>query len=583
MFYHIHITHGIFDVIHGDKRLFPSVHAGDGKSIPVTNTGHSIIPSHHRPIHFHNVLDYLTRHILLRCDSLGDLYPVTKPSTLPIAFLSTTYCSLFVIFFFVALSGYLCIVVMVAVAINTLDAGNPLFLQNNDHYNVPLIGFKLTGTEYYKMWSTAMNIALTGKNKFGFVDGTYVKPVTSLVLAQQWERCNAIVLGWILSSLSPYLYLGQVYSQIASEFLMGLNDVYQNIRSNILARDPLPDVKEAFNVVSREESHRGLHPGTRSGSGNKVQPAALVVKSNNFRGMNLEGGGNSFSNSNGKVYNNNTEASKGASTSSGSTSFDTQFTKEQMMKILSLINEKLSGNANANMAGMRPTFFNGNVLFNMHFEKFFCAHTYSYMYNLTLGWIIDSRANQHLTNSTKDKFNVYDISSLNLTVGHPNGTLAKISAILVLTWVDLNLVKTLGTSSKADGLYTFDVDQIGKSNAGSANSTFLLTGSFPTPWFGGGESDEVEVEGVGVGRRGLLPLDLSRKTLFGEHGIKESHFATLSHTYHSMSNIVSKIEVFANGETIEHVAQGCIGVIIVTGEAYGIFTDDGAPLLEFIF
>ncbi|GJR93540.1 ribonuclease H-like domain-containing protein [Tanacetum coccineum] len=106
-----------------DKRLFPSVHVGDGKSIPVTNTCHSIIPSHHRPLHLHNVLvtpniiknlifvrqftrdnnctiefdafgfsvkDYLTRHILLRCDSSSDLYPVTKPSTSPIAFLSTS-------------------------------------------------------------------------------------------------------------------------------------------------------------------------------------------------------------------------------------------------------------------------------------------------------------------------------------------------------------------------------------------------------------------------------------------------------------------------------------------------------------
>ncbi|GKA66783.1 ribonuclease H-like domain-containing protein [Tanacetum coccineum] len=106
-----------------DKRLFPSVHVGDGKSIPVTNTGHNIIPSHHRPLHLHNVLvtlniiknliyvrqftrdnnctiefdvfgfsmkDYLTRHILLRCDSSSDLYPVTKPLTSPSAFLSTS-------------------------------------------------------------------------------------------------------------------------------------------------------------------------------------------------------------------------------------------------------------------------------------------------------------------------------------------------------------------------------------------------------------------------------------------------------------------------------------------------------------
>ncbi|GJY36023.1 ribonuclease H-like domain-containing protein, partial [Tanacetum coccineum] len=106
-----------------DKRLFLSVHVGDDKSIPVTNTGHSIIPSHHRLLHLHNVLvtpniiknlifvrqftrgnnstiefdafgfsvkDYLTYHILLRCDSLSDLYPVTKPSPSPTAFLSTS-------------------------------------------------------------------------------------------------------------------------------------------------------------------------------------------------------------------------------------------------------------------------------------------------------------------------------------------------------------------------------------------------------------------------------------------------------------------------------------------------------------
>ncbi|GJS12654.1 hypothetical protein Tco_0407126 [Tanacetum coccineum] len=62
----------------------------------------------------------------------------------------------------------------------------------------------------------------------------------------------------------------------------------------------------------------------------------------------------------------------------------------------------------------------------------------------------------------------------------------------------------------------------------------------------------------------LFGLDILKKPS-EKHGIKESHFATLCHTYHSMSNIVSKIEVFANGETIEHVAQGCIEVIFVIG------------------
>ncbi|GJX58289.1 ribonuclease H-like domain-containing protein [Tanacetum coccineum] len=105
-----------------NTRLLPSINVGDGNSIPVTNIGHSIIPSAHRPLHLHNVLvthniiknlisvrqftrhnnctiefdafgfsvrDFLTRHILLRCDRSGDLYPVTKPSPLPTAFVST--------------------------------------------------------------------------------------------------------------------------------------------------------------------------------------------------------------------------------------------------------------------------------------------------------------------------------------------------------------------------------------------------------------------------------------------------------------------------------------------------------------
>ncbi|GKC47185.1 hypothetical protein Tco_1064907 [Tanacetum coccineum] len=36
--------------------IYPSVLVGGGYSIPVTNTGHSIFPTPHRPLHFNNVL-----------------------------------------------------------------------------------------------------------------------------------------------------------------------------------------------------------------------------------------------------------------------------------------------------------------------------------------------------------------------------------------------------------------------------------------------------------------------------------------------------------------------------------------------
>ncbi|GJS47308.1 ribonuclease H-like domain-containing protein [Tanacetum coccineum] len=50
------------------------------------------------------------------------------------------------------------------------------------------------------------------------------------------------------------------------QFLMGLDDVYQPIRSSLLSRDPIPDLKTAFSIISREESHRG---SSSSSSGNK--------------------------------------------------------------------------------------------------------------------------------------------------------------------------------------------------------------------------------------------------------------------------------------------------------------------------
>ncbi|GJW01530.1 ribonuclease H-like domain-containing protein [Tanacetum coccineum] len=100
--------------------MYQSISVGDGHSIPVTNTGHSILPTSVRPLHLNNVLitphivknliyvrqfvrdnncmiefdafgfsvkDFMSRRVLLRCDSTRDLYPVTHPSPIPSAFL----------------------------------------------------------------------------------------------------------------------------------------------------------------------------------------------------------------------------------------------------------------------------------------------------------------------------------------------------------------------------------------------------------------------------------------------------------------------------------------------------------------
>ncbi|GKD48930.1 ribonuclease H-like domain-containing protein [Tanacetum coccineum] len=103
--------------------LYKFVFVGNGQPIPVAHTGHSLWRTPHKPLHLHHVhvtpnitknlilvrqftrdnnvsvdfdaygfsvKDYQTRRLLLRCDSTGDLYPVTQQpsSTTTFALLS---------------------------------------------------------------------------------------------------------------------------------------------------------------------------------------------------------------------------------------------------------------------------------------------------------------------------------------------------------------------------------------------------------------------------------------------------------------------------------------------------------------
>lgn len=89
----------------------------------------------------------------------------------------------------------------------------------------------------------------------------------------------------------------------------------------------------------------------------------------------------------------------------------------------------------ANMAG---TFVNHNVFFSTNFHKFFNSHISKTTRNSGLGWIIDSGASQHMTCSSENLLHTIDNSGLNMSVGHPSGTLAKV----VIIW-NLRLTKDI--------------------------------------------------------------------------------------------------------------------------------------------
>ncbi|GJR85391.1 hypothetical protein Tco_0209402 [Tanacetum coccineum] len=237
------------------------------------------------------------------------------------------------------------------------------------------------------------------------------------------------------------------------QFLMGLDDAYLSIRSNILTRDSLPSMKTAFIVVSGEKSHRSI---ASIGTSPKPSATAFVAKSLDNKKIFNKG-----SNSNkgpipnlkctkcdktghtvercfdligyppnykkpGNQNSNKYTVNNAVSAPSPSTAPIVSFSNEQMLKILSLIDDKSGSSSVANMAG---TFFNGSVKFNMNFEKYFNGKSNFISGNISIGWVVESGANQHMTASAKSLINVVDVSNLGLTIGHPNGTKVKIVKI----------------------------------------------------------------------------------------------------------------------------------------------------------
>ncbi|KAJ0947540.1 putative transcription factor interactor and regulator CCHC(Zn) family [Helianthus annuus] len=408
--------------------------------------------------------------------------------------------------------------------ISKLEPDNPLYLHASDSTHLTIVNIKLKGTENYTVWANAMLLALRVKNKLGFVDGSIDKPVDDEVLAAQWERCNSVVLTWILNSVSEELYLGQVYSKLASEvwkdlketydnidgsvvfnlyqkingfnqnglsvseyyhklnimwkqldqilqlpsctcnastsfnnfnqmiklmqFLMGLDSVYQSVRTNPLTKESLPTVKEAFAIVSREESHRNSSSDKKSqtvGFVSKISQSDLTKRINKVSNQSLKCTNcNKLGHTVEKCFEiigypswmkpRGGQGKKAIASSSNTVSVvnDTSgsgvasLSAEQVSRLLSLLSDRTCETAgqSCNVSGSVTSSFCSNVFYKpvYNFATLFDNKRDS-------GWIVDSGANQHMVKSHEMLSDFVDVSNLNIKVKHPNGTDALVTKI----------------------------------------------------------------------------------------------------------------------------------------------------------
>ncbi|KAK6915895.1 Retrotransposon Copia-like, N-terminal [Dillenia turbinata] len=182
-------------------------------------------------------------------------------------------------------------------------------LSNSDGPGDQLVTHLLKGTNY-PIWRKAITNTLVSKHKIMFVHGRLSKPAKGDPEEENWITCNSMVISWILNSLNEELHNNIVYHDITRsmwleledrfsqgsdpkiqeikreilsafakphdpmcldcacgvaakdeeeerlhQFVMGLNEAFGLVRSNILCKEPLTSLSNACALLTLEEIH----------------------------------------------------------------------------------------------------------------------------------------------------------------------------------------------------------------------------------------------------------------------------------------------------------------------------------------
>ncbi|XP_050210032.1 uncharacterized protein LOC126660517 [Mercurialis annua] len=151
------------------------------------------------------------------------------------------------------------------------------YLHPNENPSLILVSPSMNGQNYHS-WFRSMRIFLLSKNKLKFMDGSISVPSKEDVIFHVWERCNNMVLSWILRSLSPSIAQSILWMDNALDchydvlkivkdyqegdyvirFLKGLNECFSVVKTQTLMMDPLPKINKAFSLVLQHERQMGV-------------------------------------------------------------------------------------------------------------------------------------------------------------------------------------------------------------------------------------------------------------------------------------------------------------------------------------
>ncbi|XP_074283061.1 uncharacterized protein LOC141607611 [Silene latifolia] len=110
-----------------------------------------------------------------------------------------------------------------------------LYLHPSENPNMLLVSSKFNGTNY-GLWADAFSNGLAAKNKLGFIDGKVGKPPgdegEDNIELVAWRQCNAMVRGWLRSSIKEKLYPSISFSG-------GVKEIWDELRGRYTAGNAL--------------------------------------------------------------------------------------------------------------------------------------------------------------------------------------------------------------------------------------------------------------------------------------------------------------------------------------------------------
>lgn len=106
----------------------------------------------------------------------------------------------------------------------TMNPSSVYFLHPSDT-GQRLVSEVFGGTGYDD-WKRSMIIALSGKNKLVFLDGTLSRPGNNSPNCKAWDRVNHVVMGWILAVLENSIAKSVLWFKNAREIWVELEECY---------------------------------------------------------------------------------------------------------------------------------------------------------------------------------------------------------------------------------------------------------------------------------------------------------------------------------------------------------------------